>query len=145
MFLYLDDMHNAGETEIKAILNTMNGEGRGRSTDDQRAEFCTPVLGSSNTSLVNIARAIKSPHLIIPLIDRLMEFGLPAGCPYFFEGIRTKAEFRAYGSQLRKLARENFGWAGPAFVRQLARWMVTEAQITAIADRNATNHLIWAL
>jgi hypothetical protein len=134
MFLYLDDMHNAGEAEIKAILNTMNGEGRGRSTDDQRAEFSTPVLSSANTSVVNIARRIKSPHLIIPLIDRLMEFGLPAGCPYFFEDIRTKAEFRVYGNQLRKLARENFGWAGPQFVRRLASWMKR--------DRNAVQAFV---
>ena len=41
MFLFLDDMHNAGEAELKAIHNVMNGEGRGRSTDALRAEFCT--------------------------------------------------------------------------------------------------------
>jgi hypothetical protein len=142
MFLYLDDMHNAGETEIKAIHNAMNGEGRGRSTDARRAEFCTPVLSSSNESVVQLLHGIKRPKLIIPLIDRLMEFGLPAGCRYFFEGIRTKVEFRAYGNQLRKLARENFGLAGPEFVRRLAGWMKGDRNaIQAFVDeRNEAYH-----
>ena len=59
----------------------------------------------------------KVRHLIKPLIDRLMEVGLPVGWPYLFEGIRTKEDFRAFGNRLRKGARENFGWAGPLFVK----------------------------
>ncbi len=142
MFSYMDDMHNAGETELQAIHNAMNGQGRGRSTDDQRAEFCTPMLSSSNVSIVQIARDIRRPHPIIPLTDRLMELGLPMGCPYFFEGIKTKEEMRVYGNQLRKLARENFGLAGPEFVRRLAGWMKGDRNaIQAFVDeRNEAYH-----
>lgn len=141
MLAFFDDMHNAGETELKAIHNMMNGEGRGRSTDARRAEFCTPMLCGANTSLVRIATKIKCQHLIIPLIDRLMEIGLPVGAPYFFEGIRTKAEFRAYGNQLRKGARENFGWAGPEFVDRLGKRLRTKrAAIEAFVEKRQQNY-----
>jgi hypothetical protein len=66
---------------------------------------------------------LKRPYLINPLVDRIMEFGRPAGWPYLFEGIRTQAEFRDYGNQLRRLARTHFGWAGPEFARRLELWM----------------------
>jgi hypothetical protein len=136
MFLYMDDMHNAGEADLKAIQNTMNGEGRGRSTDAQRTEFCTPMLSSSNASIIVTATELKRKHLIVPLIDRLMELSLPAGCRYLFEGIKTKAEFRAYGNQLRKGARENFGWAGPEFVKRLDEWAATDsAAVQAFVDQ----------
>jgi hypothetical protein len=55
------------------------------------------------------------------LIDRLADIPLPAECPYMFEGIRTPQELRAYGDRLRQLSRENFGLAGPRFVRRLAK------------------------
>jgi hypothetical protein len=130
MFVYTDDMHNAGEAELKAIQNVMNGEGRGRSTDDQHAEFCTPIWSSSNASIIHTAKELKRSHLIVPLIDRLMELSVPADCPYFFEGIKTKEEMRVYGNQLRKGARENFGWAGPEFVKRLGLW--AEADLSAV-------------
>jgi hypothetical protein len=123
MLLYLDDMHNAGEAELKALLNFMNGEGRGRSDRVGRVDFCTPTQCSANVSWVQIARELKRPYLIYPLVDRIMEFGLPAGWPYVFEGVRTKEEFRIYGNELRRLARTHFGWAGPEFARRLERWM----------------------
>jgi hypothetical protein len=43
MVLFLDDMHNAGEVELNALLNLMNGEGRGRS--DEAAPGCFPRYG----------------------------------------------------------------------------------------------------
>ncbi len=55
MGAYFDDLHNAGEAELKALQNGMNGEGRGRSTDAQHAEFSTPLWSSSNTSIVQTA------------------------------------------------------------------------------------------
>ena len=126
MLLFLDDMHNAGEAELNAILNFMNGEGRGRSDDARRVAFCAPPLCTANVSWVRIARELKRPYLIYPLVDRIMEFGRPAGCPYLFEGIRTRKEFRVYGNKLRRLARTHFGWAGPEFSRRLERWLQAE-------------------
>ena len=142
MLLYLDDMHNAGEVELKAILNLMNGEGRGRSDLAGRVAFCTPALSTANVSWVQIARELKLPHLIYPLVDRIMEFGLPADWPYLFEGIRTRAEFRAYGNKLRRLARTHFGWAGPIFARRLERWRKADlAAVQAfVAERQEAYH-----
>jgi hypothetical protein len=138
MLLFLDDMHNAGEVELKALLNLMNGEGRGRSDRAGRVDFCTPTLCTANVSWVHVARELKRPYLIYPLVDRIMEFGRPAGWPYLFEGIRTKEEFRVYGNQLRRLARIHFGWAGPEFARRLERWM--QADLPAVQAFVAACH-----
>jgi hypothetical protein len=142
MLLYLDDLHNAGEVELNAILNLMNGEGRGRSDQAGRVAFCTPALCTANVSWVRVARELKRPYLIYPLIDRIMEFGKPAGWPYLFEGIRTRAEFRAYGKKLRRLARTHFGWAGPKFARRLEQWMQADlAAVQAfVAERHEAYH-----
>ena len=138
MFLFLDDMHNAGEVELKALLNLLNGEGRGRSDDARRVAFCTPAWCSANVSWVHVARELKRPYLIYPLVDRIMEFGRPAGWPYLFEGIRTRKEFRVYGNELRRLARTHFGWAGPEFSRRLERWL--KADLPAVQAFVAAQH-----
>jgi hypothetical protein len=123
MFLFLDDMHNAGEVELKALLNLMNGEGRGRSDQVGRVDFATPTLCTANVSWVHVARELKLAYLIYPLVDRIMEFERPVGWPYLFEGIRTQEEFRVYGNLLRQLARTHFGWAGPEFAQRLELWL----------------------
>jgi hypothetical protein len=138
MHLFLDDMHNAGEVELNALLNLTNGEGRGRSDDARRVAFCTPPLCSANVSWVHVARELKRPYLINPLVDRIMEFGRPAGWPYLFEGIRTRKEFRVYGNNLRRLARTHFGWAGPEFARRLERWL--KADLPAVEAFVAACH-----
>jgi hypothetical protein len=140
MLLFLDDMHNAGEVELKALLNLMNGEGRGRSDQAGRVTFCTPTLCTANVSWVHVARELKRPFLIYPLVDRIMEFGRPVDSPYLFEGIRTQQEFRAFGDKLRELARTHFGWAGPEFARRLERWMQADlhaVQAFVVACREA--------
>jgi hypothetical protein len=58
---------------------------------------------------------------------------------------RAVATIHRYLRQLGTFLAPRSVTAAENALRQLARWMVTEAQITAIADRNATNHLIWAL
>ena len=135
-------MHNAGEAELKALLNLMNGEGRGRSDRVGRVAFSTPTLSSANVSWVHIARELKRPYLIYPLVDRIMEFGRPAACPYVFEGITTREEFRIYGNELRRLARNHFGWAGPEFARRLERWMKADLRAVEafVAARREAYH-----
>ena len=87
-------------------------------------------------SSVHIAMQAKVRHLIKPLIDRLMEVGLPAGWPYLLEGIRTKEDFRTFGNHLRKGARENFRWAGPLFVKELDRGLrVNRAVVQVFVDQ----------
>ena len=119
MLLFLDNMPRAKKEDVEKIIEIMNGEGRGRWTEVQRASFCVPLVSTSNTSVVSIARALGMIDEIEALIDRLADIPLPAGCPYMFEGIRTPQQLREYGNQLRELSRKNFGWAGPEFGRRL--------------------------
>jgi hypothetical protein len=105
---------------VEAIIEIMNGEGRGRLTEKQRAEYCTPLLSTSNTSVIAIARDLKIKNQYGALIDRVVDLPLPEGCAYFFEGVRNSDELRMFGNCLRDLSRKNFGLAGPEFVRRLA-------------------------
>ena len=134
MLLFLDNMHRADRKDVEKTIEVMNGEGRGRWTEAQRASFCVPVVSTSNTSVVSIARALGMMDEIEALIDRLADLPLPAGCPYMFEGIRTPQELREHGDQLRRLSR-NFGWAGPEFVRRLAKAIAADrASVQAFVD-----------
>jgi hypothetical protein len=135
MLLFLDDMHRASKQDVEKIIELMNGEGRGRWTEAQRASFCVPVFSTSNTSVVSIARDLKMMNQIEALIDRLTDIPLPARCPYMCEGIRTPAELRAFGDRLRQLSRSNFGSAGPEFVRRLELEIrANRASVSAFVD-----------
>ncbi len=136
MCLYLDDMHNAGEGEIKAVFNIMNGEGRGRLKELQESTFSLSIFSTSNTSIVKIAKRLKLDDEMEALIDRLPEISRPVGCRYFFEGIRTPAEFRDYGNYIRNLACKNFGWAGPEFLQHFEfRLQTTRRSVEAFGRK----------
>jgi len=136
MLLFLDNMHSAKKESVRKIIEIRNGEGRGRSTETQQASFCVPLVSTSNTSVVSIARDLGMMDEIEALIDRFADIPLPAGCPYMFEGIRTPEQLRTYGDQLRRLSL-NFGWAGPEFGRRLEAAVAADrAQMQAfVADR----------
>jgi putative DNA primase/helicase len=136
MLLFLDNMHSAKKESVQKIIELMNGEGRGRSTETQQASFCVPLVSTSNASVVSITRDLGMMDEIEALIDRLADIPLPAGCPYMFEGIRTPQQLRAFGDQLRRLSL-NFGWAGPEFGRRLGAAITADrAQIQAfVAER----------
>ena len=129
MLLFLDDMHKADKKDVEAIIEIMNGEGRGRWTEAQRASFCVPQLSTSNRSVVSIARDLKMTNQIEALIDRVADLPLPDGCPYMFESVRTPKELRAYGDRLRRLSL-NFGLAGPEFERRLAKAVAADRALS---------------
>ena len=134
LLLFLDDMHRADKKDVEKIIEIMNGEGRGRSTETQSTSFCVPVASTSNRSVVSIARNLGMMEEIEALIDRLADIPLPNGWPYMFEGIRTPQELRAYGDRLRQLSL-NFGWAGPEFVHRFGAEIATDrASVQAFVD-----------
>jgi hypothetical protein len=134
LMLFLDDMHRADRKDVEKIIELMNGEGRGRSTETHSTSFCVPVASTSNRSVVSIARDLGMMEEIEALIDRLADIPLPNGWPYMFEGIRTAQELRAYGDELRRLSL-NFGWAGPEFERRLGAELATDrASVQAFVD-----------
>jgi hypothetical protein len=135
MFLFLDDMHRASKQDVEKIIEIMNGEGRGRWTETQRASFLVPVFSTSNTSGVAFARHFRMMNQLEALIDRLSDIPLPNGCPYMVEGIRTPDELREYGKKVRDLSCQNFGWAGPEFERRLTQEVKSDrASLQAFAD-----------
>lgn len=135
MFLFLDDMHRAKKEDVEKIVEIMNGEGRGRWTETQRANFIVPVFSTSNTSGVAFARRFGMLDQLEALIDRLSDIPLPNGCPYMVEGIRTPDELREYGNKVRDLSHQNFGLAGPEFERRLTREVKSDrASVQAFVD-----------
>lgn len=83
MFLFLDDMHRAKKEDVEKIIEIMNGEGRGRWTETQRASFIVPVFSTSNTSGVAFARHFKMPDQLEALIDRLSDIPRPRRVPLY--------------------------------------------------------------
>jgi hypothetical protein len=81
MLLFLDDMHRASKQDVEKIIEIMNGEGRGRWTETQRASFIVPVFSTSNTSGAEFARHFRMMNQLEALIDRLFDIPLPNGCP----------------------------------------------------------------
>jgi hypothetical protein len=135
MFLFLDDMHRAKKEDVEKIIEIMNGEGRGRWTETQRASFIVPVFSTSNTSGVAFARHFRMMDQLEALIDRLSDIPLPNGCPYMVEGIRTSDELREYGKKVRDLSCQNFGWAGPEFEHRLTQEVKSDrASVQAFVD-----------
>jgi hypothetical protein len=135
MFLFLDDMHRAKKEDVEKIIEIMNGEGRGRWTETQRASFIVPVFSTSNTSGIAFARHFRMMDQLEALIDRLSDIPLPSGCPYMVEGIRTPDELREYGKNVRNLSCQNFGWAGPEFERRLSQGVKSDrASVQTFVD-----------
>ena len=141
MLLFLDNMHRADKQDVEKIIEIMNGEGRGRSTEQHCPQHsAAPVASTSNRSVVSIARDLGMIDEIEALIDRLADIPLPNGCPYMFEGIHTPQELRAYGDELRRLSL-NFGWAGPKFVDCLGAEIETDrASVQAFVDERQRNY-----
>jgi hypothetical protein len=134
MQLFLDEMHRADKQDVEKIIELMNGEGRGRSTETRYTSFCLPIVSTSNLSGISIARELGMMKQIEALIDRFADIPLPNGCRYMFEGIRTPQELRDYGDELRRLSL-NFGWAGPKFVRRFgAEIEADRASVQAFVD-----------
>ncbi len=140
MLLFLDNMHRADKKDVEKIIEIMNGEGRGRSTEIQSTSFCVPVVSTSNRSVVSIARDLGMMEEIEALIDRIADIPPPNGCPYMFEGIHTAQQLRDYGDKLRRRSL-NFGWAGPEFLHRFGAEIATDrASMQAFADERRQDY-----
>jgi hypothetical protein len=71
------------------------------------------------SSVVEVLRGLGFKRGFEPYIDRMMDLPSPDGSPYFFEGMRNDEQFKAFGDDLRDLARQNYGLAGPHFLQHL--------------------------
>jgi hypothetical protein len=133
MLLFLFNWRDKQDT----IIEIMKGDGPGRGTKTRRPRFRVPLLCISYSSFV----WPTDPDQREALIDSVADISVPFRCPYMFEGISMAQDLRAFEGPLHVLC-DNFGWAGPEFVRRLTKELerdlvgkqASRSSIRAIAD-----------
>jgi hypothetical protein len=118
--------------QYDAVIELMNGsDGQDRGTRTQRPLYRVPLLiDASRYSSKNEA-----------LVDGIIDISVPFRWRYLLEGVSTPRELRALERELNLLG-DNFGWAGPEFVRRLTRELegdqageqTSRSSMRAIAD-----------
>jgi hypothetical protein len=131
MLLFLYQIGSSDRND--AIIELMNGsDGQDRGTRAQRPLYRVPLLIDSGRSFFRPNEA---------LIDGIIDIPVPFRWPYLFEGVSTPRELQAFERELGVLG-DNFGWAGPEFVRRLTKELeidqdgqqASRSSIRAIAD-----------
>ena len=133
MLLFLFNWRGKQDT----IIEIMKGDGPGRGTKTQRPRFRVPLLCISYSSFV----WPTDPDQREALIDSVADISVPFRWPYMFEGISMAQDLQAFRGPLHVLC-DNFGWAGPQFVRRLTNELqrdhageqASRSPIRAIAD-----------
>jgi hypothetical protein len=134
MLLFLYSSPNQKYT----LIETMSGGGQDGGTKTQRPILRVPLLTHSRSSFV---WTTKGPDQIEAGIDSVAAIPVPFRWPYMFEGFSVPRDLRAFERRLNALC-DNFGWAGPEFVRRLTkelerdhtREQASRSPIRAIAD-----------
>jgi hypothetical protein len=129
MLLFLN--HSDGEEDT--ILEIMTGgDGPDRRMKTQCPRFRVPLLSGSGRSFVAITKGSNQNDA---LVDSVADIPVPFRWPYLFEGISVTRELQAFERRLNVLG-DNFGWAGPEFVRQVTKELErgSGSLIPAIAD-----------
>ena len=129
MLLFLN--HSDGEEDT--ILEIMTGgDGPDRRMKTQCPRFRVPLLSGSSRSFVAITKGSNQNDA---LVDSVADIPVPFRWPYLFEGISVTRELQAFERRLNVLG-DNFGWAGPEFVRQVTKELErgSGSLIRAIAD-----------
>jgi hypothetical protein len=123
--IFLDEMSQASKNVVDAVMRTIQGQGKARYTELHRLIWCTPLLSTSNTSIVAILRGLASVYDIPAYVDRLIDIPLPKGCDIYFEDLHGFSDIGKYCERMRDLASQNHGCAGRgfavAFVNDLAK------------------------
>jgi hypothetical protein len=106
MLLFLD--HSYGKED--ALIEIMNGDGESRGTKTQGPRFRVPLLSASVRSFIH---SVKRPDQRQALIDSIVDIPVLPRWP-----ISVARDGQEFDRRFNVLC-DNFGWAGPEFVRRL--------------------------
>jgi hypothetical protein len=107
---------------LNAAMLGAQGEGKARFTDSAIASWFSPLMSTSNVSVVSMLRmANLSDDERFAYIDRLIDIPPPEGGLGFLEDLRGFSDLESFFERAQELAKENAGRAGPAFAFNLAR------------------------
>ncbi len=110
---------------LDAIMLAAEGEGKARYTKAGTRSYQTPILSTSNPSVVAMLRAAKLPF-DAAYVDRMIDVPAPGDGSSFFEDLHDYPDLEAFGVRLQELAGANHGWLGFYFVRELARALASD-------------------
>ena len=71
--LVLDEMSQARADGVDAVMRLVQGQGTGRYTELGRLVWCTPLLSTSNVSILALVRSLRVPGDPAAYVDRLMD------------------------------------------------------------------------
>jgi hypothetical protein len=119
--LFLDEMSQVKADAIDAVMRLTQGQGRARYTELHRLTWCTPVLSTSNVSVLAIMQKLGDASDSAAYVDRLMDVPPPAGCDCFFEDLHGARDVAEYCAWMDALAEQHHGFVGRGVALKFAR------------------------
>ena len=110
---------------LDAIMLAAEGRSKARYTEAGTRSYQTPILSTSNDSVVAMLHRAKRPF-DSAYVDRLIDIPAPGDGSSFFEDLHGYSDVEAFVVRLKGLARANHGWLGLHFVRELAQALVRD-------------------
>ena len=123
--LFLDEMSQVRSDAIDAVMRLTQGQGKARFTELHRLLWCTPLLSTSNVSILAIMRRLGDTSNSAAYIDRLMDVPPPDDCDYYFEDLHGARDVAEYCGWLDALAEQHHGRVGYWFALRFARALRT--------------------
>jgi hypothetical protein len=119
--LFLDEMSQAKAASVDNVMRLMQGQGMGRYTELHRLVWCTPLLSTSNVSLISLMKRLGIEFDLAALIDRLPDVPAPDGCGCYFEDLHGSRDVGEFCARLDSLAEKNHGRVGRAYASRFVR------------------------
>jgi hypothetical protein len=110
---------------LDAIMLAAEGKGKARYPEAGTRSYQTPILSTSNLSVVAMLDAAKLPF-DAAYVDRMIDVPAPGDGSSFFEYLHGYEDLEAFGIRLQELAQANHGSLGFYFVRELARALASD-------------------
>lgn len=110
---------------LDVIMLAAEGQGKARLPKAGTKVYQTPILSTSNLSVVAMLDAAKIPF-DAAYLDRMIDVPAPGNGSSFFEDLHGYPDLETFGIRLQELAQQNHGWLGFYFVTELAKALVSD-------------------
>jgi hypothetical protein len=124
--LFLDEMSQVRADAIDAVMRLTQGQGKARYTELHRLLWCTPLLSTSNVSILAIMRKLGDASNSAAYVDRLMDVPPPDGYDCYFENLHSARDVAEYCAWMDALAEQHHGRVGYTFATEFARALETD-------------------